>query len=179
MNHNPLRRARLIQEWIVRLEQGTFLPMLLLSSKSKHVNFVCNTWPFCDYFAMKLPNPGQALHPLLAMTYNLVPFIMPALLISPCYFLPFSAAIWIKPLKTHRRIRKKCQTWFWKYSHGLVAKASLWWPWVWPLSQFLSLFCCNSVLCKPFNLSPPLSWVPEFSPYMGGQKLIYHDAGSV
>lgn len=93
VNHNPPRIARLIKGWVVPLEQGTFLPMLLLPSKSKHVDFVSNTPPFGDYFAVKLPNPGAALHPLLAVTCNSVPFIEPALLISPCYFHPFSAAI--------------------------------------------------------------------------------------
>lgn len=65
-----------------------------------------------------------------------------------------------------------CQTLFWKYSHSLVARALLWWPWVWPLKALsLSLFCCDSMLCNLFNLSPPLPWVPKLSPYIGGQKL--------
>lgn len=69
----PTMQCKTYQEWVVPLEQGTFLPMLLLPSKSKHVDFVSNAPPFGDYFAVKLSNPGAALLPLLAVTCNSAP----------------------------------------------------------------------------------------------------------
>lgn len=159
---------------------------MVLPSKANHINLVSSTPPFCGYFAVKLPNPHPVLHPPLAVTCDLVSSI-PSTVTPPCYFLPFSAAIlctviWVPNDSRMRRIRIR-EKWAdtlcsGRYSYSLVTKVLLGRPEVSPSKALsLSLLCCDSMVCRTFNLLPTL---PIMSPWAQSlcwsQKLFYHGA---